>query len=154
MLLVFLLNSETHNYYTWPHLVIFLNHFVLLHAFSRLLFIYFNALQLANNNYAVWCHFLCWCLWSLAVDFNASHIDLFSCLSLQRRKSRCGVPHRRLLEHRRGQLHQSRAFCLRHDRRLRRHRTLRNAGWCWKRWTNSRTAVHSCFMLLFCFLFA
>lgn len=60
------------------------------------------------------------------------HIDSFSRLSLQRCQSRCGVPHRRLLEHRRGELHQSRALCLRHDRCLRCGWTLRNAGLYWK----------------------
>lgn len=65
------------------------------------------------------------------------HVDSFSCLSLQRCQSRCGVPHRRLLEHRRGELHQSRALCLRYDRCLRCHWALRNAGLYWKHWYES-----------------
>lgn len=58
----------------------------------------------------------------------------FSCsgsasfLSLQRRQSRPGVRHRWLLEHRRGQLHQSRALCVWDHRSLRRGWTLWNAG--------------------------
>lgn len=61
--------------------------------------------------------------WSLRAD-----LSFFSCLSLQRCQSRCGVPHRRILEHRRRELHQSRALRLRHDRRLRYRGTVGDAG--------------------------
>lgn len=48
--------------------------------------------------------------------------------SLQRCQSRRGLPHRRLLEHRRGELHQGRAVRLQRDLGLRRGRTLGDAG--------------------------
>lgn len=58
----------------------------------------------------------------------------FFCLSLQRRQSRCVVPHRWLMEYRRGELHQGGALCLWHDWRFWCHWTLRDAGMCLKHW--------------------
>lgn len=132
LLPVFFFISETLNYYTWSHNVIFLNRFVLLQLSAD-----FFLMRSGSQTIIIACDDA---ILSAGVCDAAPRsgrwtlkllIALFSCLSLQRCQSRCGVPHRRLLEYRRGELHQGRALCLQRDRRFWCGGTLGNAGLYW-----------------------